>query len=464
MSVDDRFAAESTVNRDRVAQGTSAEVSEGPVQDWATDFSHVDPQWAADPYSIQDDLRQRCPIARTERFGGVWIPTRYDDVAAIAHDTDGFTSRQIVISNFRPPHDLAPVGSTPPISSDPPFHHDARKLLLPAFTKSAISRYEQSTRDFCHQLIDAFENTTDTVDAATQYGQHIPIRVIAEMLGFPLEDGSKFLGIVEDSLSAVNLPPEERAERMDKQFSYMREQLRDHVAHPRDDLTTFLINAELDGRKLEADHVVGTMSLLLVAGIDTSWSAIGASLWHLATHPEDRERLVANPGLLPTATEEFLRAYAPVTMARLVREDMNWRGVDMKSDDWILLSFPAANRDPAQFERADEVIIDREVNKHAAFGLGIHRCLGSHLARMELRVALEVWLERIPEFTLADPSAVTWSVGQIRGPRSLPLRITAASLYPERSWPTPASHATDPQSAAGDSRVSGSYRSGAYPV
>jgi hypothetical protein len=111
-------------------------------------------------------------------------------------------------------------------------------------------------------------------------------------------------------------------------------------------------------------------------------------------------------------------------MARLVKEDMHWHGVDMKAEDWILLSFPAANRDPAQFGQAAEVVIDREVNRHAAFGLGIHRCLGSHLARMELRVALEVWLERIPSFTLAEPDAVTWSTGQIRGPRALPVAIS----------------------------------------
>src|ERR1700744_1665962 len=118
------------------------------------------------------------------------------------------------------------------------------------------------------------------------------------------------------------------------------------------------------------------MMLLLIAGVDTTASAIGASLWHLAGHPEDRRRLVTEPQLLPTALEEFLRVYAPVTMARLVKDDMRWRGVSMKADDWILLAYPAANRDPAQFERADQVIVDREVNQHAAFGLGIHRCLG----------------------------------------------------------------------------------------
>jgi cytochrome P450 len=423
MTVDDRFirGADNEIEIEEEL-GTRNEIITGPVSDWATDFSHLEPEWAADPYPIQDELRERCPIAHTDRFGGGWLPVRYEDVAAIAYDTERFSSRSIVMGNFRPPVDIAPIGGSPPISSDPPFHHDARKLLLPAFTKTAVSRLEPATRAFCHALIDKFEGN-ESVDAAADYAQHIPMRVIADMLGFPPEDGPKFREFVENTLEGINLEPEERIARMSKLFDYILDQIHDHLARPREDLTTFLIDAELYGRKLEADHVAGTMVLLLIAGIDTSWSAIGASLWHLARNPADRERLVAEPGLLPTAMEEFLRAYAPVTMARLVKNDMNWNGADMKAEDWILLSFPAANRDPAQFDRAGEVIIDREVNRHAAFGLGIHRCLGSHLARMELRVALEVWLERLPEFSLADPDAVTWSTGQIRGPRNLPLRI-----------------------------------------
>ena len=422
MSVDDRFTQDFRDTAGEEPLGTRNEIITGPVSDWATDFSHLEPEWSADPYPIQDELRQRCPIAHTERFGGGWLPTRYEDVAAVAYDTERFSSRAIIMSNFRPPLDEAPVGGSPPISSDPPFHHDARKLLLPAFTKAAVERQEPATRAFCHSLIDAF-GERDVVDAASEYAQYIPIRVIADMLGFPPEDGPRFREFVENTLEGVNHEAEERIERMQQLFDYLLAQIRDHVDHPRDDLTTFLINVELYGSKLEAEHVAGTMALLLIAGIDTTWSAIGASLWHLAKTPQDRERLIAEPALLPTALEEFLRAFAPVTMARLVKEDMHWHGVDMKADDWILLSFPAANRDPAQFNRADEVVIDRQVNRHAAFGLGIHRCVGSHLARMELRVALEVWLERIPEFSLADPAAVTWSAGQIRGPRALPLRI-----------------------------------------
>jgi cytochrome P450 len=423
MSVDDRFAQDFRDARDaELPYGTRNEIVTGPVADWATDFSHLEPEWAADPYPIQDDLRQRCPIARTERFGGAWLPTRYEDVAAVAYDTDRFSSRSIIMGNFRPPRDIAPIGGSPPISSDPPFHHDARKLLLPAFTKTAVTRQEPATRAFCHSLVDQLDGQ-DVVDAARDYAQHIPMRVIADMLGFPPQDGPKFRQFVENTLEGINLAPDDRIARMTALFDYLLEQVHDHLATPRDDLTSYLIDAELYGHKLEPSHVVGTMALLLIAGIDTTWSAIGASLWHLARTPCDRERLVAEPGLVPTATEEFLRAYAPVTMARLVKEDMTWHGVDMKADDWILLSFPAANRDPAQFEEAAEVVIDRQVNRHAAFGLGVHRCVGSHLARMELRVALEVWLERIPEFTLADPAAVTWSAGQIRGPRALPLRI-----------------------------------------
>jgi len=422
MAADERFPRGVTEADEEEQVGFRNEIITGPVSDWASDFSHLEPAWAADPYPIQNELRQRCPIAHTDRFGGGWLPTRWEDVAAIAYDTERFSSRSIIMGNFRPPREIAPIGGTPPISSDPPFHHDARKLLLPAFTKTEVTKQEPATRAFCHSLIDEFGGR-DVVDAARDYAQHIPVRVIAGMLGFPPEDGPQFREFVEDALEGINRPPEERIARMSRLFDYLLAQVHDHLDNPRDDLTMYLINAELYGHKLEASHVVGTMALLLIAGIDTTWSAIGASLWHLAKTPADRDRLTADPAMLPAAIEEFLRAYAPVTMARLVKDDMHWRGADMKADDWILLSFPAANRDPEQFDWADEVVIDREVNRHSAFGLGIHRCVGSHLARMELRVALEVWLERIPEFSLADPAGVVWSTGQIRGPRALPLRI-----------------------------------------
>jgi cytochrome P450 len=159
----------------------------------------------------------------------------------------------------------------------------------------------------------------------------------------------------------------------------------------------------------------------MIAGIDTTWSAIGSSLWHLATHPEDVARLVAEPELMDSAVEEFLRAYAPVTMARVVTTDTEFQGCPMHEGDKVLMNFPAANRDPAAFENADEVILDRAQNRHVAFGSGIHRCAGSNLARMELKVAIEEWLARFPAFSLAEGAEVTWAGGQVRGPRSVPV-------------------------------------------
>src|SRR5690606_9886225 len=144
---------------------------------------------------------------------------------------------------------------------------------------------------------------------------------------------------------------------------------------------------------------------------------------HLAQHPGDRARLVAEPELLPVAVEELLRFYAPVTMARIATTEAELGDRTVQPGDWVLLPFPSANRDPEAFDDADRFVIDRERNRHVAFGVGIHRCVGSNLARLELTVALEEWLRRVPDFELDDADAVTWSTGQVRGPRQLPLRL-----------------------------------------
>jgi cytochrome P450 len=400
-----------------------------PVEDWATDFDHTDPAWAADPYPIWAGLRQRCPVAHTGRYGGTWLPVTHELVSEVAYDTEHFTSRSVVVSEDRPgPDDLpAPIGLSPPITSDPPFHALARGMLLPAFGPRAIAAVEPYTRELCRELLAATEGQP-VFDAATEYARHIPVRVIVRFLGFPAADADKFRQFIRLVLEDVDTSAgdEEREAMFAELDAYMDAQIDDHIARPRDDLTSFLIDAEIGGSKLSREHIRGTMILLMIAGIDTTWSAIGASLWHLAQHPGDRRRLAAEPELMGSGVEELLRAYAPVTMARLVAQDFDFHGHPLKEGDWLLLPFPAANRDPAAFENPDIVQLDRARNRHAAFGLGRHRCLGSHLARMELRVALEEWLARYPDFELADPAAVTWSGGQVRGPRTLPVRIGPA--------------------------------------
>lgn len=356
-------------------------------------------------------------------------------MAAIAHDTEHFSSVGAVVTVFEP-EPTAPVGYAPPITSDPPFHEKARRLLLPAFSPRAIRPLEESTREFCRGLVTGLvgeRGPGGVIDAATDYAQHIPVRVIARMLGVPESDGDRFRGFIHRILETGG--QSEPVDPADTLWAYLVGAVEDHQARGDSehadsadrDLIDFLLAAELDGRPLGPDHVIGTIALLLIAGIDTTWSAIGASIWHLAQHPEQSRFLVDNPDAMPTAVEELLRAYAPVTMARKVAKEVQIGDRTLPVGDWVLLSFPSANRDPEAFDRADEVVLDRAKNRHAAFGLGIHRCLGSNLARMELTVALEEWLAAVPEFELADPDAVRWSTGQVRGPRTLPVTIGAGA-------------------------------------
>jgi len=401
------------------------EAEKRPVTDFTSDWDHTDPAWVANPYPIWEDLRTRCPVAHTDRYHGGWFPTTHEMVSAIANDTEHFTSRSVVVTNNKfPPNAVAPVGGAPPITSDPPFHQFARRVLLPAFAPGPINALEGGIRELCRKHLDALGDARE-FDASARYAQFIPPGVIAKMLGFPPEDEEVFRDIVHLVLDLVDLDPEVRLPLFIPVADYFDAQIDDHLQRPRDDLTSYLLNVEVNGQKLESQHVRGTMVLVLVAGIDTTWSAIGAAIWHLAQHPSDLARLVAEADLMPLAVEEFLRYYAPVTMARLVKDDFKFFDTPMKKDDWVLLGFPAANRDPAAFDEAGRFVIDRALNRHVAFGLGIHRCVGSNLARLELRVALEEFIARFPRFELADAQAVTWAPGQVRGPRAIPLRVLA---------------------------------------
>jgi hypothetical protein len=294
-------------------------------------------------------------------------------------------------------------------------------VLLPPFTPDAVRRLEPRIRSICNELIDNFIED-DRCDAAQDYAKHIPVRAIAHMLGIPEQDSDLFIKWIHEILE---LGINDDAVLM-RAVQEMSEYFIGHIAvrktKPTDDLISSLMNArDQRGQPLSDAHVLGTLRLLLIAGIDTTWSAIGAALWHLAKTPADRQRLLAEPELMPTAIEEFLRAYAPVTMAREVVKETTVSGCPIKPGNMVLLSFPAANRDPAVFPDADKVLIDRKENPHAAFGLGIHRCIGSNLARMEMTVAVQEWLKRIPQFRLDETAKVKWSEGTVRGPRQLPV-------------------------------------------
>lgn len=390
-----------------------------PVDNWMTDWDHMDPQWTEDPYTIWDEIRSsEVPIAHTKRYGGAYLPTRFADIQEIAADTEHFSSRQVVVRETEPSN----FGGAPPITSDPPKHAWARRMLLKPFSPTEVKKRVVDMRAICNDLIDQFE-TRESFDGARQYAEHIPVRVIAGMLGLPETDGDKFRHWINKIVVEGVVDDEANIEGLTEITEYFFKQVEQRRREPSEDLISTVMGFTYeDGEPFKETHVLGSLRLILIAGIDTTWSSIGAAIWHLAKTPDDRERLVADPALIPNAVEEFLRAFAPVTMARVIAKDREVNGCPFKAGETLLLPFPAANRDPAQFERPNDVIIDREnAHRHAAFGMGIHRCVGMHLARTEIRTALEVLLSRVPNFELAGD--VTWARGPIRGPRALPLRI-----------------------------------------
>lgn len=394
--------------------------------DWGSDYDIFEQEYVREPYPIWDTLRDTCPVAHSERWGGSWMPTRYEEVFAIAQDTERFSSRSITVAPV--PQDQA--GSPGygikalPISVDQPIHTWSRRLLLPAFNLKSVEKWEAVTRDLCRSLVAGFADK-GKADAAAGYAQQIPVRVIAGMLGVSKDMSDTFTDWVRGVLEIGLQNPEIRVKNRHLIIAFFRECIAERRVTPGDDLISELLAAEVDGHPVSDEDIIGMCTLLLVAGIDTTWSAIGSSIWHLATHEEDRKRLAADPSLMTTAVEELLRAYSPVTMARIVNEDTEVAGCPMRAGDRVLMSFPAANRDPEKFEDADKVLLDRGKNPHIAFGVGIHRCVGSNLARMEVRVALEEWMAGIPDFWVEEPESVTWAGGQVRGPRALPVVFPA---------------------------------------
>lgn len=386
--------------------------------DQPASFDLFDPDFVSNPFAQYEEFRNGCPVAHSDIGNGAWMPTTYEDIAAVARDTEHFSSRDVgVVASSDGAFLIAP-----PITSDPPFHTEARRLLLPPFSPKAIDELEPTTRDLANELLQDIAKRP-RADAAKDYAQRIPTRVIALMLGIPAEQEDTFTDWVVRILQIGPTDREIGKTATREMLAFFREQVELRREEPGDDLVSYLLAAELGGAPLSEKHVLGTCFLLLVAGIDTTWSSIGSALWHLASHPEDRQRLVDDPSLIPTAVEEFLRAYAPVTMAREVVAETVVGEQTVLPGEKVLLTFPSANRDPALFEDPAEVRIDREQNRHLAFGLGIHRCLGSNLARMELRVAIECWLEHIPVFALDDAAKVEWTGGQVRGPRTVPVTI-----------------------------------------
>ncbi len=404
-----------------------------PVHDWATDFDVMDPGYNRDPGPIWKDLRERCPIAHSTRWGGSWMPTRYDDVRDMARAVPTLSSRAPGVIPPSPEmreiliQEVKEFGAElPPISADPPLHKPFKQLILPLFSPKAVETYRPFTEKLANNLIDKIINRGKVADGAVDYAQQLPPRVIAYIIGIDETRADEFTEWVRGILEQGQANPEIRLKYRRIIRDYFQEMIAERRRNPRDDAISKLMEAKIEGENLSDYTIIGVCFLLLVAGIDTTWSSIGSALFHFGTKTDHRNRMYAEPELFPTAIEELLRFYSPVKMARRVLEPVAFGGVEMQPGDKVIMNFPAANRDPEVFENPDEVMLDREQNRHMAFGVGIHRCAGSNLARMEMDVALRTWFNRIKDFEVIQPEKVIWSGGQVRGPRVMPMRIAGA--------------------------------------
>ncbi|GGG60542.1 cytochrome P450 [Kocuria dechangensis] len=372
--------------------------------------------FATDPHGQYRAIREsECPVAHSEKWGSSWMATTYDDIRVLARDTKRFTHKATEVAG---PLEVSGKLFMPPLTSDSPEHKDHRSVLMPFLTPNRVEEMEPAIRAEAKRLIQAIK-AKGHGDVIEDYAQPLTLKVLTSILG--VEEAEQITHWVVQMIRVGPKDQSVRAAAVSEIIAYIDRLLQEREAagNPGDDLLSYLNRAELDGRPLSRKHRIGTGFLVLLAGADTTWSAIGATMWHLATHEQDRQRLLEEPQLLHTAVEEFLRFYAPVTVGHLTTEEIEVHGRRIEAGQRVLLPFASANRDPEKFEDPEEVKLDRERNKHMTFGAGLHSCLGSTLARLEMRITLEEWLAELPHFRLADGAVVEWTTGQARGPEKV---------------------------------------------
>jgi cytochrome P450 len=310
-----------------------------------------------------------------------------------------------------------------PLQIDPPDHVRYRRLLDPLFAPKRMAALESRTAALVHRLVDRFVDRGHC-DLASEFTIPLPSEVFLTMFGLPLEELDTFLrmkdGIIRPpgDLEAQAAHRRATAEEM---YAYFNKVLDARTADPRDDILSGFLSAELEGRRLTREEILDICFLLMIAGLDTVTASLDCFFAYLAQHSDQRERLVADPALIPNAIEELFRWETPVTgVPRIAVQDVELGGTTIHAGDQIMILLGSANTDEAEFPDAEVVDLGRTVNRHLAFGGGVHRCLGSHLARLELRVALREFHSRIPSYRLAPDAALEYTAG-IRSLSSLPL-------------------------------------------
>lgn len=387
------------------------------TRDHFTDFDLDSPEFNDDFVDVIDDLARHCPVAKSNVGHGYYVVNRQEDVRAVGQNWEAFSSAE----GFQPNRpDGMPFMY--PEESDPPYHNRWRTALNGHFSPRVVRSYEGAIREHTNLLIDQFIERGEC-DFVADFAASLPGRVFfSSYMGVPLDDLPPLIKAIDDALFG---PLEGRPQGWGTALGYINAYLerRQHEEPRGDFVDAVLKGVELDtGEPCPWEHKVSVVTDLMAGGLGTTTYLLAGMTHHLATHPDDRARLAKDPALHDRAIEEFVRVYAPVVaLARVVTQEVEVGGHTFVKGDWVMLNYAAACRDPHAYDNPKEVDIDRDLPVNAAFGFGPHRCIGSHLARLEGKVVLQELLRRMPEFTLAPGAEVTYTTGLTRAMNNLPL-------------------------------------------
>jgi cytochrome P450 len=384
---------------------------------------YFDPALVADaPARLLDVVRNAPPVFWTPHDGGHWVICRHDAVARAARDWEVFSSDHIAHSaQMRGASiDMSEMVHPVPIMLDPPEHSKFRAPLNGVFSPRAMMALKDKIRALAARLIDQ-ARPNGGCEFMSEIAEPIPVQVFLEIFGLPLERQAEFRRIAKEHLSEEFGGLEDSQRKLREIVDVMHDTLVDRMANPRGDVISLLTQATVEGRPLTMHDLNNYCVLLFIAGLDTVVNGMGHGVRHLAAHPELQEQLRARPALITEAAEELLRRYTFLAVVRTVAKDTVFDGVTMKRGETVKLGYPTADVDAAEFPDPERFDLNRENKAHFAFGAGPHRCLGSHLARIELQTLYEEMLARLPSFRLAPGKPVTYRCGPVIGPRELHL-------------------------------------------
>ena len=338
-----------------------------------------------------------------------YLVTRMADIRKAYQTTDVFSNSAVTPTDPNPPYRWIPE------MLDGREHVAWRQMLTPLWSPAAIHTLQPKLRQRFGEVLDGIADK-GSCDFVADVALLFPNIIFMDLMGLPRDDADQFqaweVAILHGSREADD-SADRQMNAMMEVIGYFSQLIQQRRSSPQDDLLSYVLGSKIDGDEIPEQDVLDFCLLMFMAGLDTVASQLAYNFWHLATHDEDRRRIVAEPELMPKAIEELLRFYAFVTPGRKVVADTEIAGCPIKAGQMVYLPLVSANRDPREFENADKVVIDRKVNRHIAFGAGPHRCLGSHLAREELMIAMTMWHERIPEYRLAPGFEVTEHGGQM---------------------------------------------------